>query len=108
MSIELPLNTMTVAEKIQLLETVWDNLCHESGDVSRRIGIVRSLRLEHDDLRPAMQQFRPGLKQRLDCLRSDNESRYFIRCGKRLARRLLVLRAPIERFRRLFSELLDL
>ena len=33
MSIELPLNTMTVAEKIQLLETVWDNLCHESGDV---------------------------------------------------------------------------
>lgn len=33
MTIELPLNTMTVAEKVQLLETVWDNLCHVSGDV---------------------------------------------------------------------------
>ena len=33
MSIELPLNTMTVAEKVQLLETLWDNLCHVSGDV---------------------------------------------------------------------------
>jgi len=25
MSIELPLHTMTVAEKVQLLETLWDN-----------------------------------------------------------------------------------
>ena len=33
MSIDLPLNTMTVAEKIQLLEAVWDNLCREKGDV---------------------------------------------------------------------------
>ena len=33
MSIELPLHTMTVDEKIQLLETIWDDLCHESGDV---------------------------------------------------------------------------
>ncbi len=33
MSIELPLDTMTVAEKVQLLETVWDSLCRESGDV---------------------------------------------------------------------------
>ncbi len=33
MSIELPLENMTVAEKIQLLETVWDNLCRHSGDV---------------------------------------------------------------------------
>jgi putative addiction module component (TIGR02574 family) len=30
---ELPLNTMSVGEKIQLLEQVWDNLCHQSGDV---------------------------------------------------------------------------
>ena len=33
MPIEVPLNAMTVAEKIQLLEKVWDNLCQESGDV---------------------------------------------------------------------------
>jgi putative addiction module component (TIGR02574 family) len=30
---ELPLSTMSVGEKIQLLEQVWDNLCHQSGDV---------------------------------------------------------------------------
>lgn len=33
MSIELPLNTMTVGEKIQLLEQVWNDLCRQSGDV---------------------------------------------------------------------------
>jgi len=33
MSIELSLNTTTVAKKVQLLETVWDNSCRESGDV---------------------------------------------------------------------------
>lgn len=33
MSFNLPLNTMTVGEKIQLLEQVWDNLCHHTGDV---------------------------------------------------------------------------
>jgi len=33
MPLELPLNTMTVGEKVQLLEQVWDNLCRQSGDV---------------------------------------------------------------------------
>lgn len=33
MSLELQLNTMSVAEKVQLLEQVWDNLCRESGDL---------------------------------------------------------------------------
>jgi hypothetical protein len=33
MPIELPLNTMFVGEKVQLLERVWDNLCRPSGDV---------------------------------------------------------------------------
>ena len=33
MPFELPLNSMTVGEKIQLLEQVWDNLCLQSGDV---------------------------------------------------------------------------
>ena len=32
MSIELPLDSMTVAEKVQLLEAIWDNLCHRSTD----------------------------------------------------------------------------
>ena len=51
MSIELPLNTMTVAEKVQLLETIWDSLCHESGDVKspqwhREVLEERTRRLE--------------------------------------------------------------
>jgi len=51
MSVELSLNTMTVAEKVQLLETVWDNLCRESGDVKspdwhRAVLEERTLRLE--------------------------------------------------------------
>ncbi len=33
MPVDLPLNSMTVAEKIQLLEAIWDNLCRVSGDV---------------------------------------------------------------------------
>ena len=33
MPLELPLNTMSVGEKVQLLELVWDNLCHQPGDV---------------------------------------------------------------------------
>lgn len=33
MAIDIQLDGLSVAEKIQLLERVWDNLCHESGDV---------------------------------------------------------------------------
>ena len=33
MSIEIPLDTMSVAEKVRLLESVWDSLCAKSGDV---------------------------------------------------------------------------
>lgn len=33
MAIELPLETLSVAEKIRLLESVWDSLCRQSGDV---------------------------------------------------------------------------
>ena len=33
MPIELPLNTMSIGKKVQLLEQVWDNLCRRSGDV---------------------------------------------------------------------------
>jgi hypothetical protein len=33
MSIELPLDTMSVHEKIQLLERVWDDLCRQSGEI---------------------------------------------------------------------------
>jgi putative addiction module component (TIGR02574 family) len=32
-SIELPLEAMSVAEKVRLLESVWDSLCEKSGDV---------------------------------------------------------------------------
>jgi putative addiction module component (TIGR02574 family) len=33
MPIELPLSTMSISEKVQLLEQVWDNLCQQSGEV---------------------------------------------------------------------------
>jgi hypothetical protein len=33
MPIDLPLNTMSVGEKVQLLEQVWGNLCRQSGDI---------------------------------------------------------------------------
>jgi hypothetical protein len=33
MPIDLPLNTMSVGEKVQLLEQVWENLCRQSGDI---------------------------------------------------------------------------
>ncbi len=33
MSIEIPLDTMSVSEKVRLLETVWESLCSKSGDV---------------------------------------------------------------------------
>lgn len=33
MSIEIPLDAMSVSEKVRLLETVWESLCSKSGDV---------------------------------------------------------------------------
>jgi len=33
MAIELQLNTMSVGEKVQLHEQVWDDLCRQSGEV---------------------------------------------------------------------------
>ncbi len=33
MSIEIPLETLSVSEKIRLLESVWNSLCDKSGDV---------------------------------------------------------------------------
>jgi len=33
MSIDVPLENLTVAEKVQLLERVWDDLCQETGNV---------------------------------------------------------------------------
>jgi len=33
MSAELRLDGLTVAQKLQLVERVWDDLCHQSGDV---------------------------------------------------------------------------
>ena len=33
MSIEIPLETLSVSEKVRLLESVWNSLCNKSGDV---------------------------------------------------------------------------
>jgi hypothetical protein len=34
MNIDIPLDAMTVAEKVQLLESVWQSLCRHSDDVA--------------------------------------------------------------------------
>lgn len=33
MAIELPLSSMSIGEKVQLVEQVWDDLCRQSGEV---------------------------------------------------------------------------
>lgn len=33
MSIQLPLDSMSVTEKLQLMETIWSSLCQNPGDV---------------------------------------------------------------------------
>ena len=48
---EIPLDSMTVAEKVRLLETVWDSLCSKTGDVQspewhREVLEARKRRLE--------------------------------------------------------------
>jgi putative addiction module component (TIGR02574 family) len=49
--IDLPLDSMSTAEKVRLLETVWDSLCRENGDPQspewhRSVLEERSRRLE--------------------------------------------------------------
>lgn len=51
MSLEIPLDTMSVAEKVRLLESVWNSLCAKSGDVQspawhREVLETRKRRLE--------------------------------------------------------------
>ena len=51
MSIEIPLDTLSVSEKVRLLESVWESLCKKSGDVQspewhREVLETRKRRLE--------------------------------------------------------------
>jgi hypothetical protein len=53
MSIELSLETLSVAEKVRLLESVWQSLCRHSGDVQspewhQEVLMERNRRLESD------------------------------------------------------------
>ena len=34
MAIDLPLDSMSVSEKVRILETVWASLCNQPGDVT--------------------------------------------------------------------------
>ena len=52
MPIELSLETLSVAEKVRLLEDVWQSLCSQSGDVRspewhREVLEIRKQRLEN-------------------------------------------------------------
>jgi hypothetical protein len=52
MSIELPLDSMSIAEKLQLMETIWSSLCQNPGDVRspewhREVLAERTRRLEN-------------------------------------------------------------
>ena len=54
MSIELSLETLSVAEKVRLLESVWQSLCRHSGDVQspewhQEVLMERKRRLESAD-----------------------------------------------------------
>ncbi len=33
MAIAIPLETMSVEEKIQVMEIIWDDLCHKADDI---------------------------------------------------------------------------
>lgn len=51
MSVEIPLDTMSVSEKVCLLENVWESLCSKPGDVRspewhREVLEARKRRLE--------------------------------------------------------------
>ena len=51
MSTDVPLESLTVEEKVRLLETVWDSLCRHTGDVQspdwhREVLEERTRRLE--------------------------------------------------------------
>jgi putative addiction module component (TIGR02574 family) len=51
MSLEMPLDNLSVSEKVRLLERVWDSLCSASGDVRspdwhREVLETRKRRLE--------------------------------------------------------------
>ena len=51
MSVDFQIDTLSVAEKVQLLETVWTSLCSHSGDVRspewhREVLEARKQRLE--------------------------------------------------------------
>jgi len=74
MPIELPLNTMSVEEKVQLLEHVWDNLCRQSGDVRSPEWHAEILNDDKDKLKMERWRFRPGLRPRKDCRSLGNEN----------------------------------
>ena len=51
MSLEIPLDTLSLAEEVRLLESVWDSLCSKRGDVQspewhREVLEVRKQRLK--------------------------------------------------------------
>ncbi len=55
MTVDLPLGAMTVAEKMQLLERIWDDLCRDTGDVQspdwhREVLEERQRRLESGEV----------------------------------------------------------
>jgi len=93
MPIELPLNTMSVEEKVQLLEQVWDNLCRQSGNVRSpewHAGILNERKKQIVIGTMAVSPCTEA-KERLQKLGNDNSD--FCRWGSRCRRWLLVLRA---------------
>jgi putative addiction module component (TIGR02574 family) len=70
MSLELPLDTMSVSEKAQLLERVWDNLCRHSGDVRSpewHAAILKERQKQIEDGRMSVSPW-SGAKERLQNL----------------------------------------
>ena len=66
MSVDFQIDTLSVAEKVQLLETVWTSLCSHSGD-------VRSPEWHREVLEARKQRLEDG------CCKWDDDCRNFVR-----------------------------
>lgn len=58
MAIAIPLENMSVEEKIQVMETIWDDLCHNADDMQSPSWHEDVLREREEALRPGA--LRPG------------------------------------------------
>ena len=57
MAIAIPLETMSVEEKIQVMEIIWDDLCHKADDMESPSWHEDVLREREEALQPGADEF---------------------------------------------------